>query len=115
MEALSTPLPSPPLPASALARAPGADAREDALRKVATEFESMVLNELLAPMFAGLETDGLGGGGPGEAMFRPMLIERYAQSITAAGGIGVADAVMAELLRLQTGGPTKEPSHGADR
>ncbi len=85
----------------------------EALRKVAEEFEGMVLNELLAPMFKGLETDGFGGGGPGEAMFRPMLIDRYAQSLAAGGGIGVADAVMAELVRMQSA--AQEPALGADR
>lgn len=107
------------LPASPLRRLAGAGspaggaANTEALRKVAQEFEGMVLNELLAPMFKGLETDGLGGGGPGEAMFRPMLIDRYAQSLAAGGGIGVADAVLAELVRLQSG--TLEPTLGADR
>jgi len=73
----------------------------DKLRTVAQEFEAMVLSQMLAPMFEALETDGLGGGGAGERMFRPMLVERYAQAMAGAGGIGVADAVLGELVRLQ--------------
>jgi peptidoglycan hydrolase FlgJ len=85
----------------------------DEIRRVAEEFESVFLTEMLAPMFEGVETDGLGGGGDGEKMFRPMLIERYAQAIAKAGGIGLADSVMSELARLQTTIP--EADDGADR
>jgi Rod binding domain-containing protein len=60
-------------------------------------------------MFEGLPTDGLGGGGAGEAMFRPMLVQRYAEAMSKAGGIGLADNVMAEMIRLQGAG------NGADR
>jgi Rod binding domain-containing protein len=90
------------LPAVSAARLPPAEAgAPDKLRTVAREFESMVLTQMLAPMFEALDADGFGGGGSGERMFRPMLVERYADAMTGAGGIGVADAVLAELMRLQ--------------
>lgn len=88
-----------PLP---LAGAPRRDeAREAQLQRVAQEFEAVFLAEMLAPMFEALETEGLGGGGLGERIFRPMLVERYAEAISRAGGVGVAEHVMAELMRLQ--------------
>jgi Rod binding domain-containing protein len=94
-----------PLP---LAPAPDAgDAAAAAeLRRVAEEFESIFLAQMLAPMFAGLDTEGLGGGGLGEEMFRPMLIEQYAAAISQAGGIGLADSVVREFMRLQSTPPT---------
>jgi Rod binding domain-containing protein len=64
----------------------------------------MVLRELLGPMFEALDTEGLGGGGAGERMFRPMLIGEYADGMAQRGGIGLADYVLAELVRLQTQG-----------
>lgn len=73
------------------------------LKSVAQEFEGVMLNELLAPMFEGLSTDGLGGGGQGEEMFRPMLVDQYAKGMAAHGGIGVADAVLKELVHMQGG------------
>ena len=76
----------------------------EALKKVSQEFESMVLKERLAPMFEGLDTDGLGGGGAGEAMFRPMLVDNYAKGMASSGGIGIADSVFKELVRMQGGG-----------
>ena len=78
-----------------------ANAQTVRMRHTAEEFESVFLNEMLSPMFEGLSTDGLGGGGVGEEMFRPMLIDRYAQAITHAGGIGIADQIMRELTRMQ--------------
>ncbi len=70
-------------------------------RRAAEEFESVFLAEMLAPMFEGLSTDGLGGGGMGEEIFRPMLVERYAESISRSGGVGIADSIVRELMRMQ--------------
>lgn len=79
------------------------------LRKLAEEFEASILSELLRPMFSALETDGLGGGGEGERMFRPMLVDQYAKGVANAGGIGLADMVLREMVKMQ------EAGHGADR
>lgn len=95
------PLASTPSPSS-IASAP-AD-----VRRAAEEFEAIFLAEMLAPMFEGLETDGLGGGGLGEEIFRPMLVERYAQAIAQAGGAGIADSIVRELMRLQAGATAPE-------
>jgi Rod binding domain-containing protein len=105
-----------PLPLAPSAAASQA-AQQARARHTAEEFESVFLNEMLAPMFQGLNTDGLGGGGVGEEMFRPMLIDRYAQAITQAGGVGIADQVMRELTRMQAGSaPTPEtPNNGPRR
>lgn len=71
------------------------------IRKVAEEFEANFLFELLGPIFDTLETDGLGGGGAGERAFRPMLVQEYARQLARTGGVGVADAVARELMKLQ--------------
>ena len=74
----------------------------DATREIAEEFEAVFLSELLAPVFERLETDQIGGGGAGERAFRPLLVQEYAKAIAKSGGVGVADMVARELLRLQT-------------
>ena len=98
-----------PLP---MRTAASSDATDEA-RRVATEFEAVFIAEMLAPMFEGLETEGLGGGGLGEQIFRPMLIERYAETLSRNGGLGIADSIVAELQRLQIS--TNEGGDGADR
>lgn len=82
------------------AKAAGVGTRAEAER-VAQEFEKMFLAEMLQPMFAGIETDGPFGGGNAEEVFRPMLLEKYAEAVSASGGVGIADAVLSELLRMQ--------------
>lgn len=81
------PRPSPPVPPE--------------MRRAAEEFESMVIGQLLQPMFEALKTDGLGGGGFGEEIFRPMLVEQYAHSIARGGGVGIAQDIIQELQRMQ--------------
>jgi Rod binding domain-containing protein len=92
--ALAKPLSGPPKPANA--------AQVD---KVAKDFESVFVNEMLGGMFEGIATDGPFGGGPGEAIFRSMMIEHYSKTIAAQGGFGLADAVKHELLKTQEMSP----------
>ncbi len=73
----------------------------EAARQTAIEFEAVFLSQMLAPMFEGLGKDPLFGGGPGEDIYRSMLVEEYSNSIARTGGIGIADAVQREILRLQ--------------
>lgn len=81
-------------------RIPEVSSREEAER-VAQEFEDLFLAEMLRPMFANLSTEAPFGGGQAEETFRPLLIDEYAKSISTAGGIGIADSILAEILRLQ--------------
>lgn len=88
-------------PEQALAdRAARARSREE-IDKIALDFEAMALAQFLAPMFAELETEPPFGGGHGEEVMRSMLVEEYAREIAAAGGVGIADQLRAELLRAQ--------------
>ncbi|MEM6383889.1 MAG: rod-binding protein [Pseudomonadota bacterium] len=70
----------------------------------AEEFEAVMLTALLKPVFESIETPAPFGGGSGEQMWRGVLVEQYAKEMAAAGGIGIADQVRAELLRIQETG-----------
>jgi len=88
----------------AAAGAAGAPRMENAkLRKVADDFETQFLGQMLAPMFETVETDPVFGGGHGEEMFRSLLVNEYGKQMTQRGGFGIADAVYRELLRAQEG------------
>ena len=84
------------------------------MRRAAEEFESVFLSEMLGPMFEGIDTEGLGGGGMGEQIFRPMLVERYAEAIGRAGGVGIADAVVREFMRMQEAQSAVAPEENTD-
>ncbi len=79
----------------------GKASAEDKARKVAQDFEASFLATYMAQMFSGLGTDGPFGGGYGEKVYRDMMTEQYAKNTAAAGGIGIADQVYNEILRMQ--------------
>ena len=86
--------------AQAGARADGS-AGQEAVKRVAQEFEALFLAEMLAPVFESTDTDGLFGGGEGEKIFRSMMVQEYGRAIAKSGGVGIADAVQREILRMQ--------------
>ena len=71
------------------------------MRETAESFEASFLSQMLKPMFEGLETDGPFGGGEGEATWRSFLIDAMAKQAVKAGGVGLADTVMSEMLKMQ--------------
>lgn len=76
-------------------------ARKRAIKDTAQSFEASFLSTMLQPMFAGLSTEAPFGGGRGEEMFRSFLTEAIAKQVAKGGGIGVADTVQREMLKLQ--------------
>lgn len=81
---------------------PHATRNAAAARKAAEDFEAVFINEFLGSMFDGIDTDGPFGGGPGEGMFRSMMLDEYAKKLAHQGGFGLADSVMRELTMMQS-------------
>jgi flagellar protein FlgJ len=72
------------------------------VRAQAEELEGIFLNTLMKEMFASLGTDSNAmGGGFAEETWRDMQAEQMADAVSKAGGIGLADAIMGDLLRIQ--------------
>jgi peptidoglycan hydrolase FlgJ len=87
--------------AAAATTPPGGDApRNDALRHAVQEFEAIFLAQVLGTMTQGLGGDDLTGEGQDD-VFHGMLNEEIAKLISRSGGIGVADAVLREMLKAQ--------------
>lgn len=97
-----------PLPSAATGALPATAApspRETArMRETAEQFEASFLSQMLKPMFEGLKTDGIGGGGEAEGQWRSFMIDAMAKQTVKAGGIGLADQVVAQMLRMQEQG-----------
>jgi peptidoglycan hydrolase FlgJ len=96
-------LPIATTPPTAAAGAKPTDDKLEATRKSAQDFEALFLSQMMKHMFAGIDTKGMFGGGPGEEAFRDMLTQEYAKVMAKSGGIGVASTVMSEMLRQQEG------------
>ena len=88
---------------------------EKAIRKAAEEFEAVFVSRMLAPMFETLETDTMFGGGPGEDIYRSMMVEEYGKVIARSGGIGIADAVARELLSIPPSSCCNGTQHASRR
>lgn len=71
------------------------------LKKVAQDFEAFFLSQALQPMFANIEPEGPFGGGPANDIWKSMQVDEYGKAIARNGGIGIADAVMKQLLIAQ--------------
>lgn len=89
---------SPGLLQSASSSPRVADAR---LRETAEAFEASFLSQMMRPMFEGLSTEAPFGGGEAEATWRSFLLDAMAKQTVQAGGIGLTNTVMAEMLKMQ--------------
>lgn len=67
----------------------------------AREFEQFFVMHTLQSMYSGIEAEAPFGGGSGERAFRSFLLDEFAKQVVAAGGVGLADQVQAELVRMQ--------------
>ena len=90
---------SPGMPS--IANATNLSPAQTKARDVAEKFESVFLEQMLQHMFEGIKTDGMFGGGQSEQVYRSMLNQYYADAISKRGGIGIADAVYSEILKMQ--------------
>lgn len=71
-------------------------------QKAATDFESMALNQLLTPIFNTVDqSKSMFGGGEGEAAWKPMMVTAIAKQMTAQGGLGLAQPIMQQMIRMQ--------------
>ncbi|CAN5401618.1 hypothetical protein BH09PSE1_BH09PSE1_10770 [soil metagenome] len=93
---LLTPLAAAPTPAQA--------ANAARMRKTAEDFETSFLSQMLKPMFEGLSTDGDFNGGEAEGTWRSFMIDAMAKQTVKAGGIGLADTVVAQMIKMQEHG-----------
>jgi len=97
--------------AAAVAAVPP-DAAETKLRGKIAEtgkaFEASVMSIMMQSMFAGVSA-GEFSGGEGEKQFKSLLVDAMAKQAVKAGGIGIADQISREMLKLQ--GLTEAPAH----
>jgi Rod binding domain-containing protein len=72
-------------------------------KKQADDFESVYLEQVTQQLFATPEgSEGpLGDNGTGGNIYKSQLTTQYAQQIQKAGGIGLSDSILRDLLKMQ--------------
>ncbi len=79
----------------------GAAKSAEEVREVAEDFEAFFLSQMLEHMFSGIRTDGPFGGGNAESIYRSLINDEFGKLISRTGGVGIADSVRREILKLQ--------------
>lgn len=89
--------------------APAGQANDPLLgvRRQAEELEGVFLNTLMKEMFSSIDANGDFGGGFAEETWRGMQAEQFAASMAEAGGVGLADSLVADLIALQEAAQTQ--------
>jgi len=95
--ALTDPLALPPAPQLPMAT----PEQRRKIQDTAQAFEGQLLGLLMQPMFEGLQTDGPFGGGNSEGTYKAFLVEAIGKQVAKAGGVGLADPVAREMLKMQ--------------
>jgi flagellar protein FlgJ len=70
-------------------------------KSAAGEFESMFLNSMFQQMSTSVDGDGPYGGSGALKVWRSFLTDQYAKMYAQSGGVGIAQHVYDELLKLQ--------------
>lgn len=78
-----------------------AKASPEKVDEVAQQFEAQFISQMLQNMFSTVDSKNALGGGEAEEYYRDMLVDEYGKVIARSGGIGVADHVKREMLRMQ--------------
>lgn len=72
-------------------------------RETAQAFEAVLIGQLTNLMMTSADEGGVFSGGHGEAMFRGVLAEKLGTEVAKRGGLGLAPAVMQQIIKLQEG------------
>ncbi len=67
----------------------------------AKDFEAMFMTQMLQPMFDGIKTNKMFGGGKGEEIFKGFMLEEYGRMVADTGQLGIADMIKGEMIRMQ--------------
>lgn len=71
--------------------------REDRLRKVVGQLESVFVEQLFKTMRETVPADGIVNGGPGEAMFTGMLDQHMSASVPGQWHHGIGESLYRQL------------------
>lgn len=71
--------------------------------ETAQSFEAVFLGQMTQLMLESVQQDGDFNGGSGEDMFRGILAEKLGTEMARRGGVGLAPAVLDQIIKLQQG------------
>jgi len=90
-------------PSAAAPIAPAPPIGTPAMRETAQAFEAVLIGQMTKLMMESAGGEGEFSGGHGEAMFRGVMAEQLGTEIARRGGLGLAPAVLQQIIALQNG------------
>lgn len=74
---------------------------DEEIGKAASQFEALLLQQMMTAMWKAVPNEGLLSGSREEALYRDMLNQAVAENIANGRSIGVKDVVMKELQKTE--------------
>lgn len=91
--------------ASNLMKVAGAKgATPEKIDATAKDFEAQFIAQMLESMFSTVDTKNALGGSEEEETFQSLMVNEYGKILSRSGGIGVADQIKREMLKMQEQG-----------
>jgi Rod binding domain-containing protein len=72
-----------------------------AFDKTAKDFESVFMAQMLKPMWEGIETDGMFGGGAGEDVMKDLLVQEYGKAMAQGMNSGLTGSITRAMIQMQ--------------
>ena len=76
------------------------------------DFEAVFISEMMKPMFEGLETDTMFGGGQAEEVFRSFMLQEYGKMVAQTERVGIAPHIKDAMIKLQEQQTTTKKTEG---
>lgn len=84
------------------------------IERVAREYEEVAVNKMLQQLNEGVKPDPIFGGGHAEEIYRDMLIAEHAKILAKSGGIGIAESIKKDMIKINNRNKT-EVEHGSGK
>lgn len=83
-------------------------------KEAVQDFEAFFISQMFEHMYATVPVNETFGGGNAEKIYRSMMIDEYGKMMAKAGGIGITDQIMAQLLQQQESAPALQSAPKTD-
>lgn len=80
----------------------GANSELEKARKAATDFEALMMGEMLKSMWRSVPSAGLLSGSREEELYRDMLTQAVAEQMATEQSLGIRDLVENEMVKRQS-------------
>lgn len=87
---------------------------DEKTRKAVQDFEAFFISQMFEHMYDTVPVNETFGGGNAEKIYRSMMIDEYGKMMAKAGGIGITDQIMGQLLAQQESAPALQSVPSTD-